>query len=187
MNYRSRDLRILQELIHPDAQILPTDDHRPQLILQEIEEDHPYQVTIRCPRETEAIALKADKFPAPKQFFAGSRKECKRADYLIFAETPQGNYIICVEMKAGPANNDDIIAQLKGAQCLATYCREIGRIFWHEYNFLQGYGFRFVSLKHMRLSKPPSRPLRKSKSRHDRPEDRLTLFSTTELPLHKLI
>jgi len=184
-SYNSPDLRILQELIHPDAQILPTNHRKPQLILQETKTDKPYSVTVRYSGKTEAIAVIADRFPAAKQFFADSRKECKRADYLIFADTPKGNYIVCVEMKSKSGNNSDIIAQLKGAQCLAAYCRRIGQIFWEETNFLKDYHFRFVSLKNMTANKPPSRNSRKAK--HDRPETPLRLHSCQEISLQELI
>lgn len=187
MHYYSRDLQILQELIHPDAQILPTDHRRPQLILQETEAAQPYSVTVRYTDKTEAIAVKADRFPVTKPFFANRRKECRRSDYLIFANTPKGNYIICLEMKAGAAENADIIAQLKGAQCLAAYCSQIGQVFWDQTGFLQDYSYRFVSLKNVTAHKRPSRPLRQSAAYHDRPQTPLTLLSPSELQLQELI
>ena len=187
MHYYSRDLQILQELIHPDAQILPTDHRRPQLILQETEAAKPYSVIVRYSDKTEAIAVKADRFPVTKPFFANSRKECRRSDYLIFANTPQGNYIICLELKAGSANNTDIITQLKGSQCLAAYCCRIGQVFWNQADFLRDYQYRFVSLKKLTLSKSTSRPSSQSPARHDCPQTPLTFFSRPELQLHELL
>lgn len=183
--YNSPDLQILQELIHPNAQILPTNHRKPQLILQETKTDKPYSVTVRYSGKIEAIAVKADRFPAAKQFFANSRKECKRADYIIFAAMPKGNYIICIEMKKGAGNNSEIIDQLKGAQCLAAYCGRIGQIFWQKTNFLKGYHFRFVSLKNMGANKRPSRS--NDGTTHDRPETPLKLHSCPEITLQDLI
>jgi hypothetical protein len=70
----------------------------------------------------------------------GNRGECKRADFIIIADTGKKQTIICIEMKAGKGGTmKDMIAQLQGAKCFVAYCREIGQSFWDYPNFLKDY------------------------------------------------
>lgn len=53
-------------------------------------------------------------------------------------------------MKAGKGGTQsDIIEQLIGAHCFVAYCREIGKSFWKQPNFLEKYDCRFVSIKNI--------------------------------------
>lgn len=98
-----------------------------------------YAVTIHgMPDDDQTIVIKADAFTAPKDIFADSKRECKRADFVIVAEIGAKQVIICIEMKGGKGGSEaEIIQQLKGAKCFVAYCREVGKSFWNHQNFLQ--------------------------------------------------
>ncbi|VFM99760.1 MAG: hypothetical protein BECKG1743D_GA0114223_103622 [Candidatus Kentron sp. G] len=122
------------------------------------------------PEITRAVTIKADRFPSPDPVFACSRGECKRADFIIVADTGRKRIILCIEMKATNAQDKGIIQQLKGAQCFVGYCREVGRLFWQARNFLGDYQYRFVSISHIGASKARTR-IAGPKVIHDKPEN----------------
>ncbi|MEI6065613.1 MAG: hypothetical protein WCQ26_13550, partial [Pseudanabaena sp. ELA748] len=65
--------------------------------------------------------------------------------------------ILCIELKAGQwGKTKEILQQLEGARCFAEYCREIGKLFWNQPTFLNGYDYRFVSIKNISISKQRS-------------------------------
>ncbi|MDD2816988.1 MAG: hypothetical protein PHP00_14860 [Thiotrichaceae bacterium] len=109
-----------------------------------------YKVVIKkVPDQGSLIVIKTDKFEAPKSLFRGSRDECKRADFMLI--DTEKMYVTFVEMKSGK-NEKEAIAQLRGAQCLFIYCREIGRVFWEQTSFLENYEHRFVIIKEIKTS-----------------------------------
>ncbi|ARI81536.1 hypothetical protein [Microcystis aeruginosa] len=121
---------------------------------------------VYCIRQTEE----------PK-IFTGNKGECKRADFIIIANTPTEKVILCLEMKKSRDSNSSIIKQLKGAECFVSYCREIGRLFWNQPDFLQDYQYRFVSIKNISISKTTTssrKPSQKSEI-HDQPEKMLKI------------
>ena len=123
----------------------------------------------------DSIVIQADKnFPPPKSLFRGSKKECKRADFIIISEEEKA--IVCIELKGGNNSlHEDIAAQLKGAACLAAYIKEIGNLFWDKESFLQKYTCWFVGI--VNLSK--KRPFRKlsEEGRHNTPKKFLRISS----------
>ncbi len=170
------DVAILKEMIKNVATVPLETEYDNQVIrLKESSTSSHYDVTIRgIPSDTQVIVLKPDAFTAPKEVFVNSKHECKRADFVIVADTGQKKVIICIEMKAGKGGlESEIIQQLKGAQCFIAYCREIGRAFWDQPNFLKDYEHRFVSMRSIRVNKKPTRLTKNSI--HDRPEKMLKL------------
>ena len=185
------DLDILRELIRDDAlvSIQKSTYNKQVLVLEEMSEQRNYDLQIHnIPNEI--IAFKADKFPPPKAIFNDYKRECKRADFIIIANTPKHNWIIYIEMKAGMTTSaSEIVQQLKGAECLIAYCRAIGRAFWLEQGFLNenDYQQRFVSIKNIRLNKQPTRNGHKS-GKHDKPENMLKINSPgKKLQFNKLV
>jgi len=177
------DIALLKELIN-DASTVKLDkvNDKNRAILRE----HDYSVTIHgLPNEDEIIIIKADNFPEPKKVFKGNKGECKRADVVIIINTEQKKFIICIEMKAGNGENNEIIQQLKGARCFVTYCQKIVELFWNDTNFLKNYQYRFVNIKKITLTKKPEF-IKKSKI-HDSPEKMLTIISPSHLKLDELI
>lgn len=137
-----------------------------------------------------AVVIKADAFTSPGSVFKGLHGECKRADFVIIADGgSKKKVVICIEMKvmAGKrmGTEKEIVQQLKGAQCFVAYCREIGRLFWNEPDFLNGFVYRFVSIGNISISKKRLR-IDPSKNLHDRPEKMMKISSPHRLEFNHL-
>lgn len=182
---------VLHELITPDAAVLPTEDQngKKNLTLKETCGQKPICVQIRNVPE-DIVAIKADKFPAPKNIFNGAKGECKRADFIVIARTPRKNWVLFIEIKSGnTAQRHDVEKQLRGAECLLAYCRSIGREFWKKPRFLaeENYKMRFVYIKNTLIDKRPTR--KPGPVPHDKPENMLVLSSPNKgmLEFNKII
>lgn len=136
----------------------------------------------------EAVVIKPDIFPPPKAVFCGSKGECKRADCVIVVNTDKRKVILYIEMKAqsNTSKASEIIQQFKGAQCFVSYCQAIGKVFWEQENFLEGYECRFVKIvsKNQSINKQSSRP--KSEV-HDRPDRMLMIKNINRLQFNQLV
>ncbi|MEL4897349.1 hypothetical protein [Crocosphaera sp. Alani8] len=184
MVYSSDDLNILDEMIEDEARIKLIDNYgKKQVILPEPQGD--YEIIIRNISKN-TIVINADKFEAPKTIFQGKKGECKRADYIIIYHKNKRKFIVIIEMKAGKADNREVIQQLKGAECFVYYCQKIGKSFWGESNFLNGYKYRFISVKNIKLNKMPTREKKQPKI-HDTPENMLKISGKKPLEFNKLI
>lgn len=92
----------------------------------------------------DAFVIKADKFPAPREFFRGDRGEARRADYIIISESK--NIILYIEIKSWAGDAGHIKDQLNGAACVLAYCREAGKRYWHEKKFLDNFDQRYIGI-----------------------------------------
>lgn len=149
------DIAILKQMIKPTATVPLKENYQKKLVTLKEPSDN-YEITIYgMPDDDEVIVIKVDAFRAPTTVFQGNRGECKRADFIIIADTDKKKVILCIEMKGGnkTSKEKDIIQQLKGAQCFIAYCRAIGQSFWAQQNFLSGYEYRFVSIKDIKIAK----------------------------------
>ena len=182
------DIAILKDMIKKDATVSLEDSYGKKKVILKEPPPANYSVTIHgMPNDNEVIIIKADKFKSPDEVFEGNRGECKRADFVIIADTENKKVIICIEMKAGKGGSkEEIIQQLKGAQCFVAYCREIGQSFWNKPNFLKDYVYRFVSIKDISVPKKPSR-INPETGIHDRPERMLKLSSPAHLQFNYLV
>ncbi|HEY9852165.1 MAG TPA: hypothetical protein V6D28_22010 [Leptolyngbyaceae cyanobacterium] len=182
------DIAILKEMIKDSATVPLEDPYgngRKQVKLTEPPPANYCVTIIGMPDDDEVIIIKADAFSSPNAVFKGNSGECKRADFVIIANTSQRKVILCIEMKAGKGGSEaDIIQQLKGAQCFVAYCREIGQSFWNQPNFLKSYEYRFVSIRDISISKKPSRI---DSGIHDRPDRMLKISSPHNLQFNQLI
>jgi len=151
------DITILKKIIQNTARVpLEKDSYgKSKVILTETHLSN-YSVTINgMPDDDQVIVIKSDSFVEPKAVFQGSKGECKRADFVIIANTDRKKVIFCIELKSGNPDSKEIIQQLKGAYCFTIYCREIGKIFWEETDFLKDYEYRFISItKILQIKKP---------------------------------
>jgi len=118
---------------------------------------------------TGTIVIKIDKFPSPDPIFCGSKSECKRADYVIIANSGGKKRILYIEMKRTKDSLKEVITQLTGARCFMHYCQAIGINFWGERDFLKNYQPRFVSIGHTSISKRKTR-VNRDTGKHDSPE-----------------
>mgnify|MGYP007058257523 FL=1 len=175
------DMEILSELILESALIPHENEYgKPVIKLQEAG----VKGSVSCIRNipSDSIVIKADEFPAPKTFFKGDKGECKRADFIIISE--EKKVILYVELKAGAKDASHIVKQLKGASCVISYCKEIGKQFWSEARFLDGYAHRYIGMVNLSISKKPSR--HKSAPLHDSPESFLKISSPRNLQFNQL-
>lgn len=151
------DIAILKKIIQNTARVpLEKDSYgKSKVILTETHLSN-YSVTINgMPDDDQVIVIKSDNFVEPKAVFQGSKGECKRADFVIIVNTDKKKVIFCIELKSGNPDSKEIIQQLKGAYCFTIYCREIGKIFWEEPDFLKDYEYRFISItKILQIKKP---------------------------------
>jgi hypothetical protein len=175
------DMEILSELIQESALVPHENEYgKPIIKLQGTGFKKYFSYIRNIP--SDAIVIKADDFLAPKTFFNGNKGECKRADFIIISE--EMKVILYVELKAGEKNASHIVKQLKGASCLVSYCKEIGRQFWSESTFLDGYAHRYVGMVNLSVSKKPSRY--KSTPLHDAPESFMKISAPHHLQFNKL-
>jgi hypothetical protein len=191
------DIAILKDMIKDIATVslenrLEGRREKYSVTLKEPQDDYFVQID-EMPNPDEVIVIKSDTFIASREVFEGSKGECKRADFVIIANTNTEKVILCIEMKAGQAVNKSIIQQLKGAQCFVVYCQKIGQLFWNQPSFLSNYKYRFVSIKRISMSKKTTRPSRKipiqgSKVQiHDHPDRMLKISSPHRLKFNHLV
>ena len=176
------DIDILRELMSDDALVMAANDHdgRNILVLREPEAHPAYAITIRGLPD-DVLAIKADRFPPPS--FRGDRGERKRADFIIVAARATRNWMVYVEMKGAESgrvrsrSGAEIRQQLMGAKCLVAYCREAGRMFWRQPDFLEerNYQQRFVGVTGIGMNKRPTRT--RSGRIHDTPERMLRIHA----------
>jgi hypothetical protein len=146
------------------------------LKLTETQDNYSFVVN-EMPKPDEVIVINLDEFFDVRKIFTGSKGECKRADFIIIANTTSEKVILCLEMKKGKKSNTSITKQLKGAKCFVSYCREIGRLFWNQPDFLRDYQYRFVSIKNISISKTTTSSRKSSQKNeiHDQPEKMLKI------------
>lgn len=176
------DIAILKEMINKTATVSLEDDgygknkknKKNKVILREPPPAN-YDVTIYgMPDDHEVIIINADKFKSPDTVFKGNRGECKRADFVIVADTGKKKVILCIEMKATKGSEKEIILQLTGAQSFVAYCQVIGKAFWRQPKFLDKYQYRFVSIGHISIPKQRTR-IERPTANHDCPERMLKI------------
>ena len=177
------DFEILHALFKEEA-LASIESNNNKIILEE-QNNHSYKLEIsRIPDDI--IAFKADMFPDPRGIFKNSRRECKRADYVIVARRntkKNPRLIVYVELKKGSTGDGPSIeSQLRGAKCLVAYCRAIVREFWKESQFLKDYAERFVSVRIV-SDENPTRPPRGRHGPYDAPECMLKLPTPEGTPL----
>ena len=172
------DFEILEALIRDEALASVQHSHgKRELVLTESGNtpSSAYSLKVRDVPD-DAIALKADAFQAPTRIFKGEKGECKRADFVIIASDNGSKWVVYIEMKSGGGRTEqDIMKQLRGAECLIAYCRAIGQKFWREQNFLvqKNYRQRFVSIRDIGAQKRPI--FLPNPAQHDTPERMLKI------------
>lgn len=184
------DIAILKEMIKESATVPLEEEQNGKRLNYSVtltEPQHNYYVTINgMPNDDLVIVIKADAFSAPTNIFTSSKGQCKRADFIIIADTPTEKVIFCIEMKKTKDQKTKIIQQLTGAKCLVEYCKEIGKSFWNRQDFLDNYQYRFISIGHIRVPKGTTRskPLTET---HDHPDRMLIITNTNKLQFAHLI
>ena len=172
------DLDVLQELINDQALVtlMETQYGKKTVVLRESGSQDGIQYSIKIKGvPNDAVVVKTDMFPSPENIFRCQKGECKRADYVIVANSETGDFIVYIEMKGGRGNTAEIVKQLKGSECFILYCRSIVDRFWQRSNFLDQYESRFVSFTKIRTRKSRTRERSRSTKPHDKPERMLRI------------
>lgn len=179
------DFAILHQMIKDAVKVsLVDNDGKKQVTLIEPQHANSSVTIVGMPDDT--IVIKADAFKSPDTVFNGSQGECKRADFVIVAGAGNKKVILCIEMKATKGLEKEIVQQLKGAQCFVAYCREIGKVFWNQGDFLHKYKQLFISISHTSISKQRTRFTRPTGGVHDRPDRMLKISSPHHLEFNHL-
>ncbi|CAK8721039.1 Type I restriction enzyme R protein N terminus (HSDR_N) [Candidatus Electrothrix aarhusensis] len=167
------DIELLDQMIKDEAKMV-LEEKNGKLYVTLKEPQYPKGSVTIAGMPNNSIVIKADKFNSPDSLFAGSKGECKRADFIIAAATAQKKVILCIEMKYRKGKPPEIVQQLRGTRCLLSYCQEIGRAFWDKQDFLKGYAYRFISIGNLSIAKQKTRIERQS-AKHDCPERMLKI------------
>ena len=167
------DTEILKEMLRSDAHVpLPHTDSRRSVKLTDKESATTVEIK-GIPQDS--VVIKADNFVSPDTVFKGSKGECKRADFVIVSNDSK-KWIICIETQTGNyKERREVIEQLRGALCFVNYCKCIGKEFWREDEFLDGYQYRFISMAYTSIHKR-STQFHDSRTLHSRPENFRKVF-----------
>jgi hypothetical protein len=162
------DIELLDQMVKDEAKVALEDRNGKQYVVL-IEPQYPSGSVTIAGMPDNAIVIKADSFKAPDSIFKGEKGECKRADFVIVADSGQKKVILCIEMKYRKGKPPEIVQQLRGTRCLLSYCQEIGKVFWDKKDFLKGYVYRFISIGNLSIAKQKTR-IDRQPAIHDRPE-----------------
>lgn len=167
------DVEILQEMLLSDVQVpLQQEQGRPSVQLTETQNNTTVKIK-GVPHDS--IVIRAEDFKGPFSVFEGLKGERKRADFVIVANENTKKWIICIETQTGKhKERKEVVEQLKGALCFVNYCECIGKEFWLEKEFLNGYEYRFVSIAYTDMPKRSTHP-NKPRPLHNHPEHFLKL------------
>lgn len=181
------DIDIFHRMIKKEAK-MPIEDNYGKKIVRLTEPQHPISSVTIFGLPDNAIVIKADKFESPDVIFNNEKGECKRADFVIAADTGTDKVILCIEIKAKAttSSNKTIIQQLKGAQCFVAYCQEIGKVFWEQKTFLDNYVYRFITIRNISISKKMTRTPPMA-GVHDHPDQMLKINSPHHLLFNHLV
>ena len=182
------DIEILQEMLISQAQVpLQQEQGRVSVELTDMQAKTTVVIKELPP---DSIVIKTDVFELRRAFFAGSKDERRRADFVIVSHEDTKKWIICIETKKGRIQKSEVIAQLRGARCVMDYCKSIGREFWTAKRFLEGYEFRFVGIAHINVPKQPTHSTPDIQSQgelHSRPDVFLQILGSSDLSFSNLI
>lgn len=169
------DIAILNEMIKNSARIpVEVDAFTTKKFVKLTEPQEPSSIVTIYNLPDDAIIVKVDKFEVDK-IFQGAKDECKRADYVVISRSGGKKRIIYIEMKKTKDSEKQIIAQLKGATCFVSYCKEIAKVFWGERDFLTGFQPRFVSFGHTGSINKKKTRVERTAACHDTPERMLKI------------
>jgi hypothetical protein len=182
------DIAILKQMLKPEAVLPIGKNNYGKNMVRLVEPQCPDSEVTISGIPVDSVVIKADCFKAPDFIFNGKQGECKRADYVIVANMDKKRIVLYIELKRtkNTCQNKEIVQQLKGALCFFRYCREVGKNFWEQPKFLDGYEDRFVCIERsICYSKKKTQPKRISKI-HDTPDDMLVVSSPHHLQFHDL-
>jgi hypothetical protein len=113
-----------------------------EILLKEESVNNNYSISISNVPDY-AIAIKTDNFPDLKGFFecSSDRGQCKCADFVIVAD----KNLVFIELSSTKKQENEVKAQLKGAECVVEYCKSIIKNFYQTSSFSTQYNHSFES------------------------------------------
>ena len=110
------DIEILREMLNRTARV----PLQQMGNLSSVElKDRQGQTTVKITKlPYNSIVIKADAFEPRRVIFNGLKNERKRADFVIVSNDNGKKWIICIEIKRGNIDKEEVIAQLRGARCV---------------------------------------------------------------------
>jgi len=152
-----------QEVLHTGVVARPSDNevrlYEPNSPLKE--------VFLRIENSGKTLLLRIDKVKVTGLYQRGEG-QLKRCDYVIFTEIGKQKYLVFIEMKHKDCDNNKIIQQFRGAECLVDYIDSVLHRFYGVKS-LQEYKKRFVLFYKVPIPKQPTRP-KKAQGKNDAPE-----------------
>lgn len=180
------DIEIFSAMIKPRATISTTTERERRIVKLKEPSSANSEVTIRGLPD-EVLIIKSDAWPSPDTVFAGTKGECKRADFAIVASVQGAAALIFIEMKsAHTGSRKDIVDQLAGAKCFIDYCQSIGRQFWGNREFLANTVCRFVCFVHTGSIRKSRTRITRGSGKHDEPERFLKIEWPSHIEFNKL-
>lgn len=176
------DMHILSQMIKGAALVQQEEAYGKPLVKLTEPQAPDSRATIRN-LPADAIVIKIDAFRSLDDVFNGKNGECKRADYVIISA--EKKCIIYIEMKRTKDGWNQIVKQLIGARCLVKYCQEVGKSYWNDDEFLNGYKSRFISIGHTSIPKRKTRITRKAEP-HDTPDRAMKVDWPNHLQFNQL-
>jgi hypothetical protein len=170
------DIAILSEMINDSARVKVELDEFGKTYVTLVEPQDPSSKVTIYGLPTDAIIIKADAFDV-RTVFKGLKHECKRADYVVVADTGTKKRILYIEMKKSKDLEWSVISQLKGASCFITYCKDIAKEFWSERAFLNAFEPRFISFAYTGSINKKRPKFEKSGGCHNTPEAMMKISS----------
>lgn len=178
-------LELLKELIHPNAVVnLKHNENGKSSV--DLEEPREYKIRINN-LPSNSMVFKTDRFPSPDTIFNCSKGECKRADFVIVTDEGNQKYIFFIELKSKSktSTTKEVTQQFLGSQSVLKYTKEIGKLFWKETAFLEGFECRFIVLVDLKIDKKRTRN-KKENSRHNNANNFLQLSGKHSIQFNEL-
>lgn len=151
------DIIILKEMFK-ESVLLPIEQSNGRWVCRLTEpNESDSQVIISGLPENSIVIKVDDSFASPSKLFKGEKGECKRADFIIIADSQRYKKILYIELKKTNEHRNHVINQLKGAVCFLDYCKSISNQFWAKPDLLNMYEEHFVGFANTSISKNGSR------------------------------
>ena len=179
------DIETLNTMIHTDAKVPLVNCYDKASVV--LKEDKAPDSTVKIKGLPQnAVVIKIDDAFKNDQFFSGSKGECKRADYAIIADTGKKKRILYIELKKTSDQLNNVIKQLKGAECVLAYCCRIASVFYEKPTFLEDYEPRFIAFAHTGALKKRKTRTILSGSVHDTPDNVMKIDWPANIQFNRL-
>jgi|Deesub1362A_J573_1020465.scaffolds.fasta_scaffold01209_6 hypothetical protein len=147
------------------------------------------EVVVQVENLERTLALRIDKAKINGLFQKG-RGQLKRCDYVIFTEVEGQKYIIFIEMKHKDSNDEEIVQQFLGAECLVEYVDSILTRFYDykKNSLLNQYEERFVLFYKISIHKKTTRPKKKrGKNRKPKQYLRKAVLNKSRIQVREIV